>query len=91
MMWAYTLRIAHRVGVPELYFMSPNPNTDYSCFIFSEPKYISASPRPAIPISTNSEFSGSSMPPTAPNTITSPNINLIILLISFLVNNPMLA
>jgi hypothetical protein len=25
---AYTFRLAQRVGVPELYFMSPNPNTD---------------------------------------------------------------
>jgi len=91
MMCPYTLRIAHEVGVPVLYFMSPNPYTDYSCFIFSDPKYISASPTPAMPISTNSEFSGSSMPPTAPNTITSPTMNLIILLTSFLVNNPVLA
>ncbi len=58
--------------------MSPNPNTDYDSFIFSVPKYISASPTTARPVSNNTFASGSSMPPTAPNTMKNPNMNLII-------------
>ena len=72
-------RLCGWVGVPCITDMSPKPNTDYNCFIFSDPKYIRYSPPPAMPNRRDSEFSGSSMPPTAPNTITSPTMNLIIL------------
>lgn len=80
MMWAYTLRLAHEVGVPELYFMSPNLNTDYFCFKSSTPHAMMASPITAVQTkSIKFAFGSESIPPTDPNTTKNPTINLIIL------------
>jgi hypothetical protein len=64
-----------------LYFMSPNLYTDYLSCMFRVPAYISTSPAMVIPSSISKSSSPAvSIPPTHPNTINSPTINLIILI-----------